>query len=478
MLAFVSNIIASDIYVGASSSGSANGSDWDNKISWASVSFTRGNTYFLDTGTYTVSKDLNTAISGSSYIYIKNGGRGTVTFDTAYITIGTSYWDIDGITGGGPGTWTSGFGIVFNDATGGETNRTFIKMTASISHINIRHIEFKQTGDIVANKGTNGIAITPGTGPPYQTMDDCIFEYCYFHNITWLAWSFAYVTGSNNIIQYNYTGDICGAYDYSTDNHCETLVMHSLSNTHFRYNYIAECPSTGGFVKNSSGTTSDGTKIYGNVFAHRDGVAGQGKAIVANGPVINWRIFNNTIHNASSTWLSEGTVDFFNNTNYIYNNVLYYAGGTREPRQVTGAAGLKDYNWYSNATAGSSDMYSGEHDNICVTSESPNTGCASGDEILETSDVFVDSTSDTPESFKLSQAILDFTLNGDVHSGSGYNVCLIDSCEGEIKYNIDAFGITRGSDGVWDRGAYEYQSTSQANSGKRIGGSSSGGTFR
>src|SRR5262245_48017532 len=95
---------AATLCVGPSATGNGSGSDWNNKIAW-STTLVRGNTYYLETGSYS-GKTLSVANSGSSYIIIKKAtvadhgtstgwvdsmGTGQAVF--AYnITITTGFW--------------------------------------------------------------------------------------------------------------------------------------------------------------------------------------------------------------------------------------------------------------------------------------------------------------------------------------------------------------------------------------------------
>jgi hypothetical protein len=62
---------AANHYIRAGATGSNNGSDWENAWTNMPVSYTRGDTYYVADGTYTGERTLNTAESGSTYIYIK-----------------------------------------------------------------------------------------------------------------------------------------------------------------------------------------------------------------------------------------------------------------------------------------------------------------------------------------------------------------------------------------------------------------------
>jgi hypothetical protein len=432
LLAVASTSYATDVCVGPTFSGNGSGSDWNNIAQWSSLSFTRGNSYYLQDGTYGA-KTLSTAVSGSTYIYIKKAtesahgsatgwsstyGDGIATFTNTsdVLTISTSYWDIDGVTGGGPGSWTSGHGIAFTSAAS-ATTIGYINIAAGLSNIYVRHISFIQTGDTTAYDALTSAIYAPGV------MNNSVFEYNYMNNIGGLP--FLLRDGSGNIIQYNYTGVICGAYVHSVGNHCETIVIRNMNDLHLRWNYFGQCPSSGGFVHNGdTGVTSDSIRIYGNVFTIGTPMASNG------GNERNWRIFNNTFHTYTAGPFSYG--GDYDNTNYMYNNILY---GTNETHRI---APMTDYNWYSNATIASYEMLPGAHENI---TDYPGHAA-------ETLNPFVNYGGTTPEDYRLTAAIAGWP---------GLNVCTLDACTGEKKYNIDAFGNTRGADGVWDRGAYEYR---------------------
>jgi len=378
---------------------------------WQSLTPVRGNTYVLATGTYG-SKTLSTAASGSDEITIQSGG--TVTFSGgAALTITTDYWNIDGVTGGGPGSWKSGHGIVFTTSAG--TSIEYISISDGVSYITLGHIEFNQVGDTTASGDrANGLYAA-------GSLSNSTIEYCYFKNLGGLP--FLLRNGTTNIIQYNYSGDICGMSVFNVNNHCEVLVLHDMDDVHFRWNFINEAPSTGGFVKNNVQTSTD-IRIYGNVIAN-------GNPISCNsGTGTNWRIFNNTFSGINQGF-TQG--DCSHSGFLEYNNVVF---------DSTGSAlwDTRDYQWYSQTSNLSYTMGFGANTNC---TDQPGT-CP------ETDDPFINSSGDEPEDFQLSAALSGY---------DGTDSCVLDACTGEKKYNIDMFGNTRGADGTWDRGAIEYDAT-------------------
>jgi chitodextrinase len=119
----------------------------------------------------------------------------------------------------------------------------------------------------------------------------------------------------------------------------------------------------------------------------------------------------------------------------FYDNLTYSADGLDALRAD------HDYNWFSKITNGRCQSNGAAHENITVNYP------ADCDIYPGNTNPFVNSSGSTPESFSLSNTISGF---------AGTNICSLDNCSGENKYNIDAFGNTRGNDGIWDIGAYEY----------------------
>lgn len=420
---------AADICVGPSESGNGSGSDWNNVMSWDKVNFVRGNNYYLKSGTYTTSKILNTPTSGNTFIniikateedhgpttgWVSEYGAAPAVFSSVSLSIQTSYWQIDGNRGGGPNNWQSNHGIHFVSNVG--TNIDYISL-GNVDFIILKSISFYQVGNIVNPSRCNAI-YAPGT------INNCIFEKLYIDNITGLPFFLRF--GSGNIIQYNYTGDICGMSDFDVNQHCEALVMHGMNDMHFRWNYISECPSSGGFVKNSTPST-DSIRIYGNIFE-------RGFPINCNtGACNNWRIFNNTFHHFGGGPVGgDGQV-----VNLLFYNNLMYSAST-----IGFLIGTHDYNWFSAISQPRCNMSPSSYENILKRYP---VDC---DVISENSDPFVNSIGHTPNDFRLAE-------NAKVID-KGYNICLLDSCTGEKKYHIDILGNIRPLGIGWDIGALEF----------------------
>lgn len=416
--------------------GSGDGSAWNNALDTLPGTFVRGDTYYVGDGTYTGSYTLDTSESGSTFITIQKAtvsshgdetgwdntyGDGVAVFSAA-ISFDTGFWNFNGVTGGGPNNWTSSHGFEFTSAAGVYIN--YLAMSAGISDIHIQHTYFNQSG--------NTEIYPTGASALYNSSEiyDSTFEYNYFDNLGSLPFFFR--GGSGVTIQYNYLGNICGMSVADVNQHCEAMVSGSISNVYFRWNYVSECPSSGGYVKNDA-NTSDSVYIYGNYFENGAGV------VCNTGNCTNWLVFNNTFNNCYGPVSGDGTRG---GVTEVYNNLIYNGVGV-------GLWASHDYNWWSDMVSIQCDMQSNSNENI--TAIYP-VDC---DSLSETLDPFVNSSGNTPE---------DFNLTNEISGWPGTDICALNICNATSKqFNIDAFGNTRGNDGVWDVGAYEYDSESPTN---------------
>lgn len=412
--------------------GTGDGSAWDNALDVLPATLSRDAVYYVADGSY-AAYTFNDATDGTKVIEVckatvADHGTDTGWLDTygdgaaafASVSFTTSHWDFDGATGGGPGSWTSGFGFTFSNAAGSAIE--FISVSGSAANVTIRHVSCAQVGDTEATDQQADCLYIPDAA---GSVSDITFEYAYIDNISGLP--FFLREGDGLIIQYVYTGNICGMSVNDPNDHCEALVEHGYNDVHFRWNYIAESPSSGGYVKNDV-EASDDVRIYGNVFS-------DGFAINCNtGTCDGWRVFNNTFHHMGAGPVGgDGT-----ETNVLfYNNIMVHFD------EMGFMWDTHDYNWFSNDAGLRCDMNAGANENIVNSG-----GC---DTVTETSNPFVDVNGSDPE---------DWVLTSALAGQSGTNVCtLTGECAGEIRYDEDMFGNTRGEDGTWDRGAMEFDAS-------------------
>ena len=84
------NIFAAEYYIRAGASGSNNGNDWTNAYTSLPSTYTRGDTYYIASGTYNGNWVIDSAESGSTWTYIRKAtgaGHGTGTgWNDSYAT--------------------------------------------------------------------------------------------------------------------------------------------------------------------------------------------------------------------------------------------------------------------------------------------------------------------------------------------------------------------------------------------------------
>jgi hypothetical protein len=413
-------------YIRQGATGSNNGNDWTN--AWTSLPATlqRSHTYYIADGSYGryVFDDPE---SGSQYITIRKAtaadhgsdvgwqaayGDGVADF-TGDFEIQSSYLTLDGATGGGPGSWTSGHGFRFQLASGEA-----IHAYEPLSNIRLVHIEVTQPGE---TKKMGGLDAWKN---PFE-MTDFYIGYCYFHHISGLP-IFARA-GSRWLFEYNYFSDPCGVSLYDYNQHCEHLVSHDADDVTIRYNIMKDGRSTGILVNND--LRADRWDVYGNVLQNDEGSAIISAAADPADTAYDWNIFNNL-------FIGPGPLKMIITTGKAYNNI-YLDGGAYPP------AGMHDYNYYADVSFEQCDMQLAAHENGVKLY--PND-C---DSYSPAADPIAGIAND------------DYRLNAALSGWPGTDVCSIVSCDGTKTFNKDWNDIVRGSDGTWDRGALEYTSGQQ-----------------
>lgn len=442
LLLSTTSVIAADHYVRAGATGANNGSDWTNAYSLLPATLVRGDTYFIAAGSYG-SYTFDDAESGSTWIYIKkatSSAHGTETgWNSAYGTgqaifslwsIKTGYWDIDGVTGGGPGTsgsirtnFFSGHGFKVSGYSSPLLDMNYF----GADRIYIRHTEFDGVDRMygVGNSNCYSSGMKAVKDEPSGTffsagqgVSDTTFEYIYMHDMTCPPfWTF----GMNNVIV-QYSGFARnGRSGTEPVPHSELWSGLGDSNVTFRWNWIEDISNTGVFAHVNGGATT-GCAIYGNVITQTgisSVVAMNVMDIAGADSSSNWKFYNNTIVGWTS---GNPAITFASGSGNIVQNNLW----AQNPRVgAFNISGSHSYNaFYSNIhedTGGdiSSSLASGES-NGQLLSSSP----------------FVNFAGD------------DFKLVRATNAGTTL----------PNPYNVDMLGNIRGADSVWDRGAFEYQS--------------------
>ncbi|HBG47397.1 MAG TPA: hypothetical protein DDW94_10490 [Deltaproteobacteria bacterium] len=407
------------------SGASGNGSSWSNAYGQLPATLVRGDTYYIAAGSYG-GRTFNDAQSGSTYIYIKKATAadhgtdtgwssayaGTATFGSLVFSKG--YYDIDGKVGGGPGSFTSGHGFKIATAASGLGKVITIN---NVTGIRIRHAEI-----YFNNLGTTGqVSGLTATGDLIYAISggsDLLVQYCWLHDSARTI--FYPINWSNITFEYNRIER--NGVNWSSSNHSELFSSRQVSNVTVRYNYILDWKSTGGLifggvVSSAAASTSSNIYIYGNIFEWTKNWGNTANDGVIGGWNHSWmyvktvRIFNNTFVNITDSNPSDAASIFpiisHLSDVVVQNNIWYNAN----PRIINGS---HNYNWFNSNSHSES--------NAQVSSSNP----------------FVNYSG---KNYKLSTA----TAGGATLSA---------------PYNFDMDNVSRGQDGNWDRGAYEFGGTS------------------
>lgn len=406
-------------YVRAGASG--NGSDWSNAMGNLPATLVRGDTYYIAAGSYG-GYTFDDAVAGSTYIYIKkatsaNHGTntgwnsayaGTATFANLKFTKG--YYDLDGQVGGGPGSWTSGHGFKITSAASGTGKLITVD---NVTGIRIRHAE-------VYFNNLVGASTTTASGDLIYAVsggNDILVQYCWLHDSARTI--FYPINWSNITFEYNRMER--NGVNWTSGNHSEIFSSRQVSNVTVRYNHILDWKSTGGLmfggvVSSAAKSISKNLYIYGNIFEWSKNWGNTAN----NGAIGSWshswmgiqtaRIYNNTFVNINDSSPSDaGSIFPIGNLSdvVVQNNIFY----NTNPRVIGGS---HNYNWFNSGNHGESGAQVG------------------------TTSPFVN------------------------YSGKDYRLAAPTIKVNALAspFNLDMLGNTRGQDGNWDRGAYEFGGTS------------------
>jgi hypothetical protein len=405
-------------HVRTGATGSQNGSDWSNAYTSLPATLVRGATYYIADGSYS-GRTFNTATSGTSLITIKKAtiadhgtstgwqnsyGDGQATF-SGKIEFTSSYWVFDGQTGGGPeNNWNQNFGFKITET--GDANAVIrIGYTSPANNITIRHVDMQGKGS-VSNQGggssNDGVAI--------YSASNITISYYWMHGIGRCPF---YISPNNFIAEYGWVE----SFNRSSAVHSEIASIWNfdgnMGDTTFRYNLFTDIKSTGGLMWDNHANPKANLYIYGNVFYKPAGASWD----VANGVIGGWTggngeefhnclVYNNAFINIDQQCLS--TFPNIASGNAAYNNLFYNCQSPDFAKFAT-----HDYNYFINS--------GGTH------SEANGTSATSGDPFVN-------------------YVALNFSLKAPTAAGKSL----------PSPFTIDPAGYTRGSDGVWDRGAFEF----------------------
>lgn len=410
---------AANQYVRSGAAGSNNGTDWTNAYTSLPATLVRGDTYYIADGTYG-SRTLNTPASGALLITIKKAtatdhgtsagwndtfGDGQAVF--GQLAFSSPYWLVDGQTGGGPGSWKSGFGfkISWSSAT------PLIDLhTSAPDHVTVRHIELEGT----SNSGGGGSIAQDAIA--VFGADDFTISYFYTHAIG--RCPFFISPGNGFMAEYGYIGD----YVSTSAAHSEVASIWAFggafptATTTFRYNIFGYLQGTGGLMWDNSSNNSARLDVYGNVFWADPTLAG----------------FDNCCNGVIGGWTGGGGEDFFNV--HVYNNTFANLSGSGEalgtfPTRAGNNEARNNLFYSVKSPGGGGGVWGTVTHNHFILTPLIGTTTSTG-----TTNPFVDMTG------------LDFALLAATPAGTSL----------PSPYNLSPKGTTRGADGTWDRGAIEF----------------------
>ena len=398
------------LYCGPSATGNEDGSNFSNLLALPTTTgFTRGNTYIIIDGSYG-SRTLSTATSGSTTITIKKASSadsgvtgyaaslhdGEATFGEFYLT--TGYWIIDGVTRTETDAWAApaGYGIRCSSITINGFEE-YDGGGSSFSYCDI--------GGAWTTTPSSGTLDTYDNGTYWVAQDGPItLSRCAIHNVTqcmMVHWS------SNLTIEYCHFGPSWGK---------EAIAAASgtLNDSTIRFNRFWNAgrknndPTSGLTAEIGAfhGGENANVKIYGNWFYSTVTDSGRNQCILIGSaedevhpesPATNCLVYNNTF---------AGIADDASPMIWLY-------GGSGNE--------AKNNLFYDCASNG-------------VTANT------TANNVTATSDPFVNYA----------------TLDLHITSGSQAQNAGTALASG---YNSDPDGNTRGGDGTWDVGAYEYGTT-------------------
>lgn len=446
---------------------STNGGSWSqayDQLSTAETNCARGDTIYVADGTYT-GVTLNTAASGTTRIIIKKAtiaehgtetgwdntyGDGQATFAST-ITISTNYWTIDGSyrdESNAPWSWftSSGYGFAILN-NGGSDQRQINMQGTRVDGITVKHTWIQ--GRSAAFSGAERrYAVDVDSGDESNRHANHLYQRNLFTDSNQHLFL---RTSTDAIVEYNAFDNLGGDGDNHGNSvncywHCEGLI--------YRFNVARDIGEYTGW----SGVTQivavaelaaggNGIRptvwIYGNLSFRSsggDGVYGFNGSGFSDGDCLNCRVYNNTAVDGNMQFNQNWGVMFPNGSGNIASNNIFFDGtkstnSSSPANSSLGTSGTLSYNAYG---TGASTQGTNAQGSV-------------------TSALFTDYTNDV---YTLASA----TSCGTTISGTAPDGGALD---------VDMLGNTRGADGCWDRGAFEFCAGGCGGGG----GSSTGGSM-
>jgi hypothetical protein len=486
---------AGNCYIAASATGSGTGASWVNaykgfgtgtgKVNPAAMS--RGVTYWIANGNYGA-VNFGTPNSGTAVVKIlgatsashgpasdwSSSFAGQALFTGGGVT--SDYWTFNGQSRGAD--WQSGYTIKFwNQSAPQGASMTLGTGSSGVSNINFQYVEFEGTGaGFPNNNSTSDKCNADNCG---IWMDNAIYENQPVSNL-YVGYGYAHHTG-NTQFQMNVTGPSGGInqtvtweYNYISYNHTGQNGEHDeafallASNVVIRNNVFQDISGSGIICDASAAAPAmSNWYIYGNLFFNDPAYLALGQNYwlntVDNGIVALGDGSGNP-ENLSGTFLfSNNTIANFDFPGVSGANVYSTLPISGVPGAITGNASVVIENnlWYRSA------FVFGNYNPICNqlsgTCTQDYNAAYQGDSAIANVNW---QTQQNPASH-------DYNVSGTSSPFSaaqpatmkGYAPVTPDPFASHAgvslgsPYNVDAFGIVRGTNGTWDRGALQSGGT-------------------
>lgn len=409
LLLSISLCSAATRYVRAGATGAGTGTDWTDAYSSLPASLVRGDTYYVAGGSYP-SYTLTTAQSGTSTITIKKATASDHGTETGWVaSYGTSQavwtgffhirapWIVFDGQERNELDWFSGAAYGFKIQHNGNWVHMWIGNNSTpCTNITVKYVYVAAQIGVLPVQGSGNTPYAIST----QTGDNNVMNRNY-------TFSRVFVEGSNNPFFIRQT--IGAIVEYCVaDKTCGSAAFHGEMVNGF-YHY-----SGGPIVRYCH---------FRNAYNGASGYpAGGGTGCIALADTPSAEIYGNIFE---SYYCGDGAIaaGWPNTNTKVYNNTF-----------VNGVAGSGALVRFSQTTGAGSLAYNNIAVN-CANSTYNGNHTAANNSTLATSAM-------------INHAARDFRLAAATAAGTSLS----------YPYNKDRLGVTRGADGVWDRGAYEFAS--------------------
>ena len=430
-----------------SGSGSQSGADWNNAFADIPATLTRGDTYYIATGTYPHHR-FNTPESGTALITIKKAIATDhctdVGWNNATMGVGQAVWTTTGgqeiwqflnngfwvLDGNGRTDRKSGHGFKLDNSNVSAATRNVLHIQTSpgtpLNNFTFRYIEVQGAGTRSNTDHGGPLNFSEHNVDFGGITNNILFEYGYIHDSSNIPVQLSGSLGQSgraHDITFQYTTiarDASGSSFHGNGFYDQG----NYDNITFRYGVLEDLEGTAWMGSNVAGGTTTNYAIYGNVFVvhsgNPHGVTGIGNGAIAiyNAKTVNgFFVYNNSFVNLqpNSSRVYIGPEVTVSNVQ-IRNNLWYNTADASHGPNTTGMTA--SHNYYINTPF-----------NISLETD---VQTAAGSPLVDW----------VNENFHLSAP----TIGGLTLSA---------------PYNIDPDGSTRGAGGLWNRGAYEFLSLSR-----------------